>query len=237
MKSKEIPVRIFIFTLALVLTPVAHAAVNTCSELESAYKADLITEISSPCKSGTCRETQLLQLRATAVEKSGLDAKEVAKMTDTELEDQFEPIYTVLYVGNEAYEGVNVSLGDNPFVSYFAAGTTKLSKISSDDGSVSVAGEYCDVELAPYFSPVRREIMCKAVVAEVLAQKPTSKVDLAACLDEREADFYLETDAGPDVLGLTTSRNTATLGGGYYSCSAEMNRKTNELSNLTCSVH
>lgn len=210
----------------------------TCADLEAAYKADLITETRFECDGNSaCEAIQAKQLRVTAVAKSGMDPAEVEATNDEDLSAQFDPYFVRLAIGKEIFEGVNVSLGDNPFVSYFEEGTTKLIAISSDDGSVSVAGKYCDAELGPYFSAGRKEIFCAAVVQEVKRKKPSSRLDLASCLDKDKSEFILDSDESTaGDLGLYMSRNTEDLEGGYFTCTATMKRSTNALSDIDCEV-
>lgn len=228
---------IFIFS-AVFASQAFAAGPKTCADLEAAYQADLITETRFECNgNSSCEKLQAQQLRATVIDKSGMDPAEVAATSDQDLSDQFDPYFVRLQIGSEIFEGVNVSMGDNPFVSYFEKGTATLIEISSDDGSVSVAGKYCDAELGPVFSQTRKETMCAAVVAEVKRQKPSSKLDLVSCLAEDKSEFILDSDeAKPGVLGLYMSRNTQDLGGGYFTCTAEMVRSTNALSNIDCNV-
>lgn len=224
-----------ILTLAalLAMTTTAYAAApTTCADLEAAYKADLITEISFECfGDAACEKIQYQQLRATAADKAGpVDPS----TTDQEMNEQFEPFYVKLFIGNDVFDGVNVSLGDNPFVSYFEDRTTNLISISSDDGSVSVGGKYCDVELAPYMSDARKKNACELIIADVNKQTPGTKFDLAACLLE-ETQFYIEGQARTDAE-IAISRNLADVGGGYFSCAARLDRTNDKVFDLDCEV-
>jgi hypothetical protein len=225
---------VFTTLLFLAMTTPAYAAIpGTCAELEAAYKADLITSLEADCGgNANCEKLQAQQLRITAKEKGGFDDPSAS---DQDLRDQFEPVFTAVFIGNDVLEGVDVSLGDNPFVSFFIGGTTKLVSLTSDDGSISVGGKYCDVELGPYLSNVRKTNFCNQMVAQISSKYP--KFDLGACLNAAEdTSFYVDAQSKGSAE-LSASRNLSDVGGGYFTCSAVLDRTNDAVTNVVCDVY
>ena len=215
----------------LIFAPTAFSAGPlTCADLEAAYKADQITEVDFDCNgNAACEKLWAEQLRITAKEKGGF---EDPATSNEDMKDQFEPIYTKLYIGSLVLDGVNVSLGENPVVSYFEAGTTTLNPLTSDDGSLAVGSNYCDVELAPYMSDVRKKNVCELVVAELKVTNPGTLLTVAACMDE-DASFYIESQTKTSAE-ISVARNMNDLGGGYFSCTAGLDRTNDKVSNVDC---
>lgn len=231
---------VLLSALFLANSATAGSTLLTCKELKTAYDADLMNEAPYACgKDAKCNERQLSQLKKTI---AFFNDEADLKQSREALESEFQPIYGKVLVGDVGMESVNIDLGDNSFILYFEAGTTKETGISNSDGTLYVGSDYCsDVEFEPVLNSSRVHALCRLIAPEVRKQG-VSKFDHLDCTDGRveeggrkKMDFRVEKFSKTSVE-VSVTRNLADFDAGYFSCKAKLKRKTNAISEFSCKV-
>lgn len=222
---------VLIFTFFL--TSAIQAAPETCGDLKKALEADMISEFSFNCAGdSSCMSLKTKQLRA-AVEFMYGD--EVPHLSDAKLAKLFKPKFTKIYFGKDVFDGVITTLFDQPFTTYFKAGTVNREKffVDSEDVKVSLEEEECyDVELTPYHSDARKHNACLQAVKWVNRKVTDIQYDVDDC-----------TYVNNEMVITPTSQSTAKLSIdgklhnflGYF-CTMELNRTTEALTSLRCKL-
>jgi hypothetical protein len=230
----------FSFILALSLSASASAATLSCKQLVAAYKADQMNSEDFECSDAACKARQLEQLRQTVKFHTEED------VSDRSWEElaEYDAFFGKVHVGQVVLEYANIDLGDNSFLLYFEAGTSNYSGISTSDGTIDVDGEFCDdFAFEPIINLGRREALCRVIVPLVQTKLPQAKLDLHSCttLDPVDSETGNKTNVyvrsfDRTQMELSVSRNMHDVGAGYFSCSAELNRLTDEVANVRCDI-
>ncbi len=237
---------IVLMTAFLGFVPVSLAAEKelTCKDLEKTYLADEINEEKYTCKNEGCKKNKEKQLRATV--KYFHESASGDDMTLAELEAEFDPIYSVVILGKIKLQSVNISLGENPFILFFLAGTTKKSGIESNDGSLSAQNDFCEgVELEPVVNASRRHAICRTIVPIIKDQAPETTFGHLSCANEKEVEgkpsdstsFYIDRFTKSNIW-FSVQRNLSNFNGNYFTCNVRLDRKTNKVlaKSVSCST-
>lgn len=221
-------------SFAKVVAPAVASFPSSCSEVEEAYKADLITQYDEDCAGDSvCVARQIQQLREAAKER---DPKFDATMSDEQLEEHYGPGHTKLLIGDRAFEGVSLFLDFKSIVSYYDTGTTSRSSLSFDADVTYVGGKRCSSPLKPVLSYVRRKNLCIEAVAALRADHPQVKVDLGICLDE-VSDFWIgNLSDDPSQAVVVVMREPQDPGETQFMCSGAIERTTNTILGVDCQV-
>jgi hypothetical protein len=210
----------------------ASAAPRVCSELESAYSSDQITELEFICGgNAACEKLKLDQLRAGI--ETLIFEEPRPDLSDSDLVTYFQPTYTKISFGSEVFDGIKTTFMGQPFVTYLEEGSTNVANFYIDSETIKADGDVCyDVEFSPVLSVARKESACGLMVAEVNRQRPGTNLDVSDCT-YYITDFLItaksRTEAVLKVDGKIDNFTT-------YACSVDVERATDALSNLACKI-
>lgn len=127
---------------ALPLLP-ASAASLSCREIQSAvrHSREGFRKVGYESRYG--KELKIAQLRITLNLATGEDHSRASEAEMNKAADG--PKFYGFSIGKNYFQAVDIALGDNPFVYLFVPDTTTYSGISLQDGSLTVDGNYCEV--------------------------------------------------------------------------------------------
>lgn len=234
----------------MVFSAASFAATLSCEQLGKAYRADAMNEAKYECNGKkACESLQLAQLRKTVEYFVGDDAEmDVSKATFAALKKEYQPIFSKKFVGDVAFDSVDIDLGGNPFEQFFDAGTTDFSGITSSDGSIEVDGQYCeeDFSFEPYITSSSQHALCREIAPAVREALPKSTFNHKVCVNETPVDKATGNRTSFDVERFTSdhtwvrvSRNLHDVKGGYFVCKARLSRQTKKViaGTLSCEIH
>ena len=228
-------VKTFLFFVSILGSlPASASPATSCQDLEKAFKADQMKIGTYRCESSDlrCQNHQIDQLRKTI--SAFVSDPNAETKTGAQLTTDYRPTYLIYTIGTDRFEAVKIRTESETLTTFYRPGTTDLADLRITNESVMAGRESCRAVFKPVINDLRLQHICEAIVT--LLSGPEPKFTLDACLKatkEKTLDLYIVhfTD---DLMDLRVQRNLSDLGGGYFACDVQIDRRDSAVVDSEC---